>query len=246
MRYILLVSMAALAGCTAPEPPATTPDQTPAITADVHHAVALTDTQLEGRMIFETVCWTCHGPAGRGDGPAVQAGSMTAPPTFHTQDYARASAANLERRFRTGLAGADPAHPHMQYVSSLLKPETFTAALSYIPAIAYPPEIPGSAINGERIFQYRCAGCHGTGGRGDGPGSDHLVDIKPVDFTADTLIAKRDWDALFGRIQQGGRTVHGSAMPAWGIVLSPEDMWDLVAYLATFQPGAVASPTWLP
>lgn len=244
MRKVALLTMVVLSGCQGAEQPPTVTDQTPVMTSDVHHAVALTDEQQQGRLIFETVCWTCHGPAGRGDGPAVQAGSMSAPPTFQTEEYATASAAMLARRFQIGLTGADPAHPHMQYVSSILKEETFSAALSYIPAIAYPPEIPGSAINGERLFQFRCAGCHGPGGHGDGPGADNLVDIKPVDFTSDTLIAARDWDALHGRIREGGRTVHGSAMPAWGIVLSDPDIWDLVAYLATFQPGAVRRPTW--
>lgn len=243
MRKVLLVPMVVLAACGPEAPPADT-DTTPVMTAEVHHAVMLTDIQLEGRMIFETVCWTCHGPAGHGDGPAVQAGSVTPPPTFHTQDYATSSTAALERRFRTGMAEADPTHPHMQYVSSLLKPESFTAALSYIPALAYPPEIPGSAIHGESIYQFRCSGCHGPAGRGDGPGADNLVAVKPVDFTTDTLIAQKNWDALYSRIREGGRTVHGSAMPPWGIVLPQSDMWDLVAYLATFQPGAVPPPPW--
>jgi mono/diheme cytochrome c family protein len=71
------------------------------------------------------------------------------------------------------------------------------------------------------------------------------VEIKPVDFTTDTLIAARNWDVLYSRIQEGGRTVHGSSMPPWGIVLPEADMWDLVAYLATFQSGAVRPPPWV-
>jgi mono/diheme cytochrome c family protein len=158
MRKLVLVTLsAALAGCAEPaQTPADTAEAVPATTE--HVAVPLTDMQQEGRMIYETVCWTCHGPAGRGDGPAVQAGSVAPPPTFHTRDYATSSAASLERRFRAGMMAADPNHPHMQYVSSLLKDETFASALSYIPALAYPPEIPGSAINGERLYQFRCLG----------------------------------------------------------------------------------------
>ncbi len=245
MRKLVLVTLsAALAACAEPA-------QTPADTAQVaqapptgHVAVPLTAMQQEGRVIFETVCWTCHGPAGRGDGPAVEFGSVNPPPTFHTRDYATSSAASLERRFRAGMMDADPNHPHMQYVSSLLKDESFAAALSYLPALAYPTEIPGSAINGERIYQFRCVGCHGATGLGDGPGSENLVEVRPVDFTGDTLIAARDWDALYNRIREGGRTVHGSSMPPWGIVLPDADIWDLVAFLATFQPGSVAPAPW--
>ena len=244
MRKLVLVTLsAALAGCAEPA-------QTPADTAEVaqatsagHVAVPLTEMQQEGRVIYETVCWTCHGPAGRGDGPAVQAGSVALPPTFHTRDYATSSAASLERRFRAGMMGTDPNHAHMQYVSSLLKAETFAAALSYLPALAYPTEIPGSAINGQRLYQFRCVGCHGETGLGDGPGSVNLVENRPVDFTADTLIAARDWDGVYARIREGG-ALHGSSMPPWGIVLPDADMWDLVAYLATFQPGSVAPPPW--
>ena len=210
-----------------------------------HKAVTLTPMQEEGREIYETMCWTCHGPAGRGDGPAVDAQSLSvAPPTFHTQDYARSSTSSLERRFRTGMEEADPNHPHMQFVASLLKPERFAAALSYIPALAWPTEIPGSAIHGKDIYDFRCAGCHGPTGRGDGDASEALVTVKPADFTADSLIAARDWDAVYQRIREGGQSVHGSSMPPWGIVLTEGEIWDLVAYLATFQEGTVAEPAW--
>ena len=144
----------------------------------VHSAVALSGPQQEGRVIYETLCWTCHGPAGRGDGPAVRVGSMTAPPSFHGGEYAEVSAAELEARFRVDLTGADPRHPHMQYVASLLKPESFSAALSYIPALLYPPEIAGSAINGQQIFQFRCAACHAAGVQEDRDGIEgdcHLI-----------------------------------------------------------------------
>lgn len=246
MRKLFLVTLsAALAACAEPaEPPATSAEVTIA-SATEPVAVPLTELQEEGRGIYETVCWTCHGAAGRGDGPAVQAGSVTPPPTFHTRDYAESSAATLERRFRAGMAGADPNHPHMQYVSSLLRPESFAAALAYIPALAYPTEIPGSAINGGRLYAFRCAGCHGETGQGDGPGSENLIDVLPANFTADTLIAARDWDGLFNRVREGGRTVHGSSMPPWGIILSDGEMWDLVAYLALFQEGRIDRPAWV-
>jgi cytochrome c553 len=109
----------------------------------------LTTMQQQGRVIYETMCWTCHGNAGRGDGPAVEAGSIPAPPSFHDPEYAQASGESLRERFTAGMVRADPKHPHMQYVTSLLRPERFTEALSFIPALVYPPEIPGSALAGE-------------------------------------------------------------------------------------------------
>jgi mono/diheme cytochrome c family protein len=254
MRKLVLVTLsAALAGsatlvaCSGPEPQAGTTQSTTAAAQPaepaVHQAVTLTPEQQEGQVVFESVCWTCHGTAGHGNGPART--EEITPPSFQTQEYATASPAILQARFRASLEGADPNHPHMQYVIKLVKPEAFEAALAYIPALAYPPEIPGSAVAGQRLFQFRCAGCHGASGRGDGPGAANLVDaVKPADFTTDTLVASRDWNAVHDKIAAGGQHIHGSVMPAWDVVLPDADIWDLVAYLATFQPGLVAKPSW--
>lgn len=237
----------ALAACAEPAetPPAQSTPAGPAAaatTSQVHQAVALTPEQAEGKVTFEGVCWTCHGAGGHGDGPAHT--EEVQPPNFQTPEYAALSPAELTERFRASMQGADPAHPHMQYVAKLVKEESFARALAYIPALVYPTEIPGSAIHGQEIFQYRCAGCHGASGHGDGPGAAALVEVKPVDFTTDTLVAKADWNAVHAKVRDGGQRVHGSTMPPWGTILSDNDVWDLVAYLATFQPGLVAAPPW--
>lgn len=250
MRKLALVLAAALAtsagACGNPNAQAPTQEAGAAAAAPEtgeHVPFDLNPTQQTGRTIFQMVCWTCHGQSGRGDGPAVKAGSITtAPPSFQTEGYARAKPDELERRFRAAMAGADPNHPHMQYVASIVKPEEFTAALSYVPVLAYPPEIPGSAWGGKAIFDFRCAGCHGKDGRGDGPAAETLIEVRPADFTRDTLIAQHNFDGLYQRIREGGRAVHGSAMPPWGVILSEGEIWDLVAYLATFQKGVLSPP----
>lgn len=244
MRKLVLVALcAALAACA--EPPETSAGSATVAATDQaipHVAVALNPLQEEGKVIFESVCWTCHGSAGHGDGPART--DEVSPPTFQTMDYARASQSTLRQRFHASLSDEDPEHPHMQYVARLVKAESFDAALAYIPALAYPPEIPGSAINGGQIFQFRCSGCHGVDGLGNGPAAVSLVEVKPANFATDTLVAKGDWDAVYAKIRAGGQHVHGSLMPAWGVVLSNPDVWDLVAYLATFQPGLLSKPSW--
>lgn len=244
MRTFPLVALTAvLAACAEPAPPPTgAAQQAMASEGEVHQAVALTSEQTEGKVIFESVCWTCHGAGGHGNGPASS--DDVKPPTFHTRDYTMASPATLMQRFRASMQGDDPSHPHMQYVAKLVNSESFSAAVAYIPALVYPTEVPGSALHGQDIFEYRCAGCHGAGGRGDGPGAAALVEVKPVDFTTDTLVATTDWDRVYEKVRVGGDRVHGSTMPAWSQILSDDDMWDLVAYLATFQPGLVAAPSW--
>jgi hypothetical protein len=78
----------------------------PEVTTSV---IRLTADQETGRLLYETICWSCHGPAGRGDGPAVAAGSSP-PPTFHTLDFATADTERIERWFRGELPGTS--HPY--------------------------------------------------------------------------------------------------------------------------------------
>jgi cytochrome c oxidase cbb3-type subunit II len=244
MRKLSLVAIPLVfLACGGPsEPPATATGTV--VATEPAAPFSLTASQQQGRVIFESMCWMCHGNAGRGDGPAVQAKAVPAPPSFQTPAYAAASVQELETRFAATVSGADPTHPHMQYVVSLLKPDRFEAALSFIPALSYPPEIPGSALAGQRLFEFRCSGCHGVTGHGDGTAAASLVLMAPADFTKDTLIAAKNWDGVFKRIREGGRSVHGSSMPTWGVVLSEQETWDLVAFLATFQPGVLSRPDW--
>lgn len=232
-----------LAGCGDAGAPTTEapPAQVAAEAAATPLLARLSAEQAEGRLIFQSVCWTCHGSTGRGDGPATEAGVTGQPPNFLTGEYASLSAADLEARFQAALEGAeaDPEHPHMQYVVNLLKPERFRAALSYIPVLAYPPELPGSALAGMDLYETRCTACHGDEGDGSGYASGALVTIKPADFRTDTLVAAGNFEGLFQRIRDGGRSVHGSSMPAWGVALTDNQIWDLVAYVATFREGAL-------
>ena len=146
------------------------------------------------------------------------------------------SAEDIRARFRGALDGVDESHPHMRYVTSILQPEKFMEALSYVPALIYPSELPGSAIAGQVIYAPRCAMCHGATGRGDGYVAESLTSAKPADFTQDTLIARRDWTTLFQRIREGGEGRH-TTMPPWGMLFTDAEMWDLVAFIASLQEG---------
>ena len=200
----------------------------------------LTAEQESGRLVWQTVCWTCHGEAGRGDGPAVQAGSVPAPPDLHADPIASMSAQELERRFRRAMEGQDPTHPHMRSVGELLKPEVFADALAFVPALVWPEEVYGSAFAGRERYEELCMSCHGEKGEGHGTAADVLV-VPPAQFPTDTLIAAEDWQGVFDRIKSGGQ-VHGSAMPPWGVMLSDAEIWDLVAYLGSFQAERLSPP----
>lgn len=225
--------------CTreAEPPPATeTQPTTPVVTG---LEAELSPQQEAGKGMFETVCWTCHGVAGRGDGPSVVSGVVTGVPNFQTPEYAKLTVTDLRDRFSTAMEGPDPEHPHMRYVIQFVRPERFLEGLAYIPVLTYPADMPGSAMAGLALYTTRCTGCHGEKGDGKGYAAQYLEIAKPADFTADTLIAARDFQGLFNRIKEGGLAVHGSAMPQWGVALDDNQIWDLVAYVSTFQPGVL-------
>jgi cbb3-type cytochrome c oxidase subunit III len=231
--------LALLVGCTADAPSSGTDESVAQPVAGLDQApssLTLTASQQSGKQVFETVCWTCHGSAGRGDGPVASAGAVASPPNFQIGVYPNLRAKDIRARFQAALDGVDEYHPHMRYVASILQPEKFMDALSYVPALIYPSELPGSAIAGQVIYAPRCAMCHGATGRGDGYVAESLTSAKPADFTQDTLIARRDWVTLFQRIREGGQGRH-TTMPPWGMVFTDAEMWDLVAFIASLQEG---------
>lgn len=241
---LVVLSFAACGGGEPPEPqvsePATSPPQV-GVLAEAPVPFELGVEQAKGKVVYETMCWSCHGSAGRGDGPAVQAGAVAPPRNLITGDISGPAVRRLQADFRAEVGSLDPGHPHMQNVLSIIDLEAFASALAYLPALAYPPELPGSALAGHRNYVLRCQGCHGASGQGNGPGAE-VLEIRPSDFTRDTLLAARDFEGAFRKVRTGGGDVHGSSMPAWGVMFNDGDVWDLVAYIATFQPGVLSAP----
>lgn len=236
--------LAALVGCQGAEAPQAQESAEPvAVEAQAEPPMpfALTPEQEEGKVVYETVCWSCHGSAGRGDGPAVRAGAVGAPRDFTGSSFSGITATQLQADFRAEVGGLSQGHPHMQNVLSIVDVDAFASALAYIPALVYPPELPGSAIAGQTNFALRCQGCHGPNGMGNGPGAA-VLELAPADFTQDSLLMARDFEGAFQKIRSGGGGVHGSSMPAWGVMLTDGDVWDLVAYISTFQPGVLSPP----
>ncbi len=86
---------------------------------------------------------------------------------------------------------------------------------------------------GESLFMEKCASCHGKPSEGR---SDRAAFFHPPapDFT-DAQYRQMDPAYLYWRMDVG-KTVEpfrsqGSVMPAWGMHLSEEQLWQIVAYL---------------
>lgn len=106
-----------------------------------------------------------------------------------------------------------------------------------------------SLANGQKLYAQNCAACHGENGAGDGvfaddlaaagesstqtmAGADGMTMQTPIDFTNPTRMLGASPALLQGKILRGGM---GTGMPMWGSVFTEEQIWDLIAYLYSFQ-----------
>lgn len=106
-----------------------------------------------------------------------------------------------------------------------------------------------SLVNGGQLYAQNCAACHGENGAGNGvfaddlaaagesstqtmAGADNMTMQTPVDFTDPTGMLGASPALLQGKILRGGM---GTGMPMWGSIFTEEQIWDLIAYLYSFQ-----------
>jgi len=94
------------------------------------------------------------------------------------------------------------------------------------------PTHAGDVDKGKTIYAARCAFCHGTSGKGDGPAGAALKPA-PADLTTPTFWATATADTL--------RTVIENGKPNTGMVsfkraLSAEELGDVVAFLLSLKP----------
>jgi mono/diheme cytochrome c family protein len=93
-----------------------------------------------------------------------------------------------------------------------------------------------SLTHGKQIFATNCVGCHGLTGAGDGPAARFINDPKPRNFTdANQQLIFSDGE-LYDAILFG---VDGTAMPAWGDLLTVNDIWDVTNFIRTIPNGGL-------
>jgi mono/diheme cytochrome c family protein len=95
----------------------------------------------------------------------------------------------------------------------------------------------GEAERGRPIYAQHCTGCHGVDGR-RGPMAN-MLPVPPRNLTDHAYMQTRTEKQLFEVIKRGGDTQGLSPMmPAFGKLLSDEQIWDTVAYVRTLSGAA--------
>lgn len=102
-------------------------------------------------------------------------------------------------------------------------------------------QLPARAPSLERgavVFRERCAECHGTSGRGDGPKAKQLEGPRPANLTDPATMGGTPLLEIFRRIAIG---VPGTAMPEFAEDISVDDRWAVAAYVNAMQYGGSAT-----
>jgi mono/diheme cytochrome c family protein len=210
-----------------------------------------------GPQIYAQRCAVCHGPDGRGNGPAAPS-LIPRPRDFRLGQYKYKTTpadrppaeGDLIRTVRDGLhASAMPYFGDLLSEAEIREVVTFITGLSGIPsgakevALTVPQRVPddqASRARGARLYQSQgCATCHGSGGRG----GMALKDAKGYPLTSRDLTAPWTFrggsapDQLWLRLTTG---LAPGPMPSIASTTTPRERWDLVNYVLSLA----RTPPW--
>ncbi|HEY0720884.1 MAG TPA: cytochrome c, partial [Gammaproteobacteria bacterium] len=195
-------------------------------------------------------CAVCHGDAGNG-------GTWTSGMALKPRDFTTTPPSALSRATMIDVVTKGrPGTPMVSYASQLQK-QDIEAVVDYVRAtfMQAPPEIsglsgtyahgtpPAPAVvtpqldmkapfanglkgdpkRGGDFYMHNCLTCHGAGGQGDGPRA-YFINPKPANFHLPQYRERLNRPALYAAIRDGKQA---SEMPAWGKVLTPQQLADV-------------------
>ncbi len=203
-------------------------------------SVEVTADLGEGKRIYQTICFACHGEKGDGKGPAA-IGMQPKPMDFTDTNYMRrltdqylfavvkyGKEAVMTKGSRDYLGAVA-----MPGFGETLSPEEVNHLISYVNTFLSGPLQDGRA---QTLFQTNCAVCHGLAGKGNGPIAQSIQPA-PADFTDPKFMARfsDEYKTLvitkgkLGAVKAGFPT-----MPGFGRVLTDFEMSSVVKYIRGF------------
>jgi cbb3-type cytochrome oxidase cytochrome c subunit/mono/diheme cytochrome c family protein len=166
--------------------------------------------ERRGAAVYARHCGGCHGPAGKGDGPAA-ASLLPAPRDLTSHRY---SDRGLSRLLWNGVRGSAMPGWHELPAADL------RALIAYVRSLEAAPGKEPAALSAKELaeaqtlYAKNCASCHGARGGGDGIAAAALAP-RPTNFQEVRAARNYAEDVL----AQG---VPGTAMPPWRDRLNAE------------------------
>lgn len=202
---------------------------------------AASSKEDRGAQLYADNCSVCHGDKGAG---SIWASSTLIPPP---RDFS--SAALSRDRMIASVSFGRPG-TSMPAFGSQLSAEDIELVVDFIHSTIMPqvtennavakPETPatkqprsdnvsiaGDFKIGQAFYMANCSTCHGVNGDGAGPRA-YFIFPKPRNFRTATTRAAFDRQTLFDAIKLG---VPGREMPAWGKVLSDQQIANVTEYV---------------
>ena len=216
---------------------------------------------LSGRYVYERHCMICHGIDG--DGKGEMSASLPVKPRSFRQGFFKYRStppgklptdADLRHTVSGGISGTAMGMFSMltgQEVESVVeyvkffsrrwrKAENFARPLSF----PEPPDWLGHvaaaaehAKRGQILYNSTCVACHGAKGDGRGVVAGQLkdmwgFDVTPADLRQPHLRCGSDLRDVYRVLTSG---LDGTPMVSFATVFTPEQRWDLVAFIATLR-----------
>lgn len=194
------------------------------------------ETERTRRMLEDRVaCLGCHrvGDEGGGIGPPLDGLGERLEPSFVVEmilDPQRAAPGSpMPPQPMPAREAARLARYLLERGATLTPPDR----ASLVDADHHAWKTPADTTRGARLYARHCTACHGPEGRGDGWNAAALP-VQPAVHADSARMSARPDDALFDGIWAGAWVLDGSPrMPAFGGLLSADEVRDLVTWIRT-------------
>lgn len=197
-----------------------------------HAASAEMVKAYEGRKLFNTYCFLCHGIDGKGSGPLASSLKEKPKNLVANAKLREMSLREMSKAIKgNGAHGGINEMPQWGRVLSEPQIESIASYVLFLQRSKTP--LRGDPELGRATYERYCVACHGMGGTGNGV-MTKVLPIKPTDHTSKAMAELTDRD-LIAVIAEGSK--EEKYMPGWKGVLTADEIDGLVSYIRLLSSG---------